>query len=244
MMENLFMKKLLPFIIIMISLVAHAQRVGIGTTTPNAKLEIVGEGNNSLTNNLLLKNSVGDTLIRIRNDGRMNLRYNGASVGRTLQLGGNGVNFYIDDATFSGSIFPTDTSVVMWSQIADNNYVILQPSWGKVGIGTYSPKAKLDVNDDFKLGISGTVLQRIIKISILRNITTVAANTSVIETFTVTGALVDGTVYISPDLELPDGLIIAYARVTAANTVEVKFTNVTAASVNPASMNYHITVIN
>ena len=243
-MQNLFMKKLLPFIIIMISLVAHAQRVGIGTTAPNAKLEIVGEGSNSLTNNLLLKNLLGDTLLRIRNDGRMVLGYNGTSVGRTVNLGGNGMNYYKNDTVFSGAIFPTDTSIVMWSQIEDNNYVILQPSWGKVGIGTFSPKAKLDVNDDFKLGVSGTVLQRIIKISILRNITTVAANTSVIESFTVTGALVDGTVYVSPDLELPDGFIIAYARVTAANNVEVKFTNVTAASVNPASMNFHITVIN
>jgi hypothetical protein len=238
------MKNLLLLITIVFAMSTNAQRVGIGTITPNAKLEIVGEGNTSLTNNLLLKNLAGDTLLRIRNDGRTNLGYNGASAGRTLQVGGNGINVYKDDATFSGAIFPTDTSIVMWSQINDNNYVILQPSWGKVGIGTFFPKAKLDVDDDFKLGVAGTVLHSIIKVSIARNISTIAAGVSDIESFTVTGAAVDGTVYVSPDLELPDGFIIAYARVTATNTIEVKFTNITAASINPASMSFHITVIN
>ena len=82
-----------------------SQNVGIGTTTPNAKLEIVGEGNNSSTNALLLKNSLNDTLLRIRNDGRIGMNFNGPSFGRTLNLGGNGQNFFRTDEIFSGAVF-------------------------------------------------------------------------------------------------------------------------------------------
>jgi hypothetical protein len=61
---------------------------------------------------------------------------------------------------------------------------------------------------------------------------------------TVTGAVVGGTVTISPRADLEDGLIIAYARVTAANTVRVRFVNaIYDAPLNPAAVNIDITVI-
>jgi hypothetical protein len=94
------------------------------------------------------------------------------------------------------------------------------------------------------LGASGTVITGVIKRSVLKNINTIPANTVVTETFAVAGADTTATVHISPDLVLPDGIIICYARVSAADTVEVKFINCTAASINPASMRFHITVIN
>jgi len=238
------MKRLLLLIAVIFSVASQAQRVGIGTTQPNAKLEIIGEGSNSLTNNLILKSLAGDTLLRLRNDGRVLLNYNGTSVGRTLNLGGNGMNFYRVDNIFGGSIFPTDTSLVIWSEIGDNNYINIQPQWGRVGIGTHSPQAKLDVNDDFKLGDSGTVLKHIIRQSTSRNLPSMLAGTSSIQTFTVVGANLVGTVYVSPSLELPDGLVIAYARVAAHHTVEVKFINVSLVTINAATTIFYITVIN
>jgi hypothetical protein len=54
---------------------------------------------------------------------------------------------------------------------------------------------------------------------------------------------VGSTVYVSPESAFTAGLIIAYARVSPAGTVEVHFTNVTNSSINPGSMNYYITVI-
>jgi hypothetical protein len=48
---------------------------------------------------------------------------------------------------------------------------------------------------------------------------------------------------VSPASALDDGLMIAYARVSAANTVEVKFINTTGSAIDPAAMDYYITVI-
>jgi len=218
--------------------------VGIGTTSPNAKLEIVGEASNSTTNVFMLKNLLNDTLFRVRNDGRIGIGFNGPTFGRTLNLGGMGINLYVTDTGFGGALFPTDTSLVIWSNSNANNYLILQPSWGNVGIGTYSPDAKLHVKGNFQLGEDGSILNHIIKASIPKNLPSIVAGASIIESFTVTGALIDASVMISPDIALTDGLVIAYARVSAANTVEVKFINNSAATINLASTTFHITVVN
>jgi len=237
------MKLILLFIVVHISLINNAQRVGIGTTSPNARLEIVGEGSNSSTNALLLKNSANDTLLRVRNDGRMYIGYSGVNSGRTLNVGGNGQNFFRTDQIFSGSIFPTDTSLIIWSEAGDFNYVILQPSWGRVGIGTYGPDAMLDVHGEFKLGETGSILTKIFKVSISENLPSIAAGASFTKSFIVLGAEPNSSVMISPDIALPDGLIIAYARVSISDFVEAKFVNHSAATINPASTTFHITMI-
>jgi hypothetical protein len=127
--------------------------VGIGVTTAIARLEVKGAGSSSATNAFILKNSLGDTLLRMRNDGRMGIGYNGSTYGRILNVGGTGINFYTaNEAAFGGAIFPTDTSIVIWSNSSANNFVILQPSWGNTGIGTYTPNAKLHLNGSMLIG--------------------------------------------------------------------------------------------
>ena len=239
------MKKivLLPFSLFIAMQITFCQNVGIGTTTPTAKLEIKGDGSTNATNALMIKNSSGDTLLRMRNNGNIQFNFNGPVAGRTLNIGGNGINFYRNDTTFSGSIWPTDTSLVIWSQQSDNDYVILQPAWGKVGIGTYGPRATFEVKGDMILGDGGTAINKVLKATVTKDIGSVAAGVSNTQTFTVTNAKVGSTVYISPESALPNGLLIAYARVSTANTIEVKFFNVTAAAINPASMDFFITVI-
>jgi len=60
---------------------------------------------------------------------------------------------------------------------------------------------------------------------------------------TVTGAQVGGTVQVSPRAELETGIIIGYARVTAADTVSVRFVNTTNGPIDPAAVNVDVTVI-
>jgi hypothetical protein len=228
-------------VLFLTSVDALSQNVGIGTPSPIARLDVTGAGSTSSTNALVLKNSNGDTLLRMRNDGRMSIGYNGSVLGRPVQISGIGVNFYRTDEIFGGAIFPTDTSLVIWSEL--DNHVILQPTWGNVGIGTYAPKATLDVNGTVILGASGSVITQVLKVTVAKNLASVPASSATIETFTITGANIGSAVSISPNNVLPDGLLIAYARVSAANTVEVKFMNVTGVAINPATMNFYIAIV-
>lgn len=124
-----------------------AQNVGIGTTTLVAKLDVKGAGTTLSTNTLALRNSNGDTLLRMRDDGRMGIGYNGTSYGRQVNIGGNGINlFTANEIALGGAIFPTDTSLILWSNSNANNYLVFQPSWGNTGVGTYTPNAKFHVN--------------------------------------------------------------------------------------------------
>jgi len=58
------------------------------------------------------------------------------------------------------------------------------------------------------------------------------------------GSIQGKTVFVSPAVELPDGLVIAYARVSAPGVVEVKFTNTTVQEVVAGEMEYIVTVFN
>ena len=91
--------------------------------------------------------------MRVRDDGRMGIGYNGPSYGRTINIGGTGMNFYTaNEVAFGGAIFPTDTSLILWSNSNANNYLVLQPSWGNTGVGTYTPNAKFHVNGTQLIG--------------------------------------------------------------------------------------------
>jgi hypothetical protein len=118
-----------------------------GPGVPLGRLDVIGAGTTSSTNTFILRNSVLDTILRVRDDGRMGIGYNGTSYGRTLNMGGTGINFYTaNEVAFGGAIFPTDTSLVIWSNSGANNYLVLQPSWGNTGVGTYTPNAKFHIN--------------------------------------------------------------------------------------------------
>ena len=120
---------------------------------------------------------------------------------------------------------------------------MLLDSTGNLGLGTITPTATLEVVDTTILGANGTSLNEVIKQTVNKDVASDAANASLTELFAVTNAQVNSTVYISPASSLSDGLIIAYARVSAAGLVEVKFTNTTAGIINPPAMNFFITVI-
>lgn len=118
-------------------------------------------------------------------------------------------------------------------------------SSGNVGIGgIFSPSRKLDVNGSARIGANGTTITNIIKpLPMSGTIPVAGAGLSVKTFFTVANAKLASSVMISPSSELPDGLIIAYARVSVDGTVEVKFTNITATPTSAISQNFYITII-
>jgi hypothetical protein len=83
---------------------------------------------------------------------------------------------------------------------------------------------------------------------ILRNtqsidIPNIAANGNVSVSVNVPGATVGSVVYVSPSAALPASIVLAWARVSAANTVQISVNNVSAVAVNPAAQNFSIRVI-
>lgn len=75
------------------------------------------------------------------------------------------------------------------------------------------------------------------------DIPNIAANGNVVMNVTVPGATIGSVVYVSPSAALPATVVIAWARVSAADNVQISFNNVSAPAVNPAAQNFFIRVI-
>ena len=71
----------------------------------------------------------------------------------------------------------------------------------------------------------------------------IPVNSGTTASFAFSGATVGSVVVVSPSSALPNGIIIAWARVSAANTIEIRFENNSGAAVNPPSIGYNIRVI-
>ncbi len=68
-------------------------------------------------------------------------------------------------------------------------------------------------------------------------------NSGTTVSFAFNGASPGNVVVESPDSALPNGIIIAWARVSAANTIQIRFENNSSSAVNPPSIGYSIRVI-
>ena len=71
------------------------------------------------------------------------------------------------------------------------------------------------------------------------NPASVAATTVADQTFTVEGLTTDMAVFVSPPA-LDAGLLISYARVSAVDTLQIRFHNTTGGAIDPASGTYYI----
>lgn len=116
---------------------------------------------------------------------------------------------------------------------------------GNVGVMTNSPSAAFDVDSTFKLGNNGTVHSYIISDTVSIDLPSINAADSHQEFVTVSGAQQGSTVIVTPANNLGDDIVIAYARVTASDTVAIKFVNVRDASntADYSAIDFYITVI-
>lgn len=122
--------------------------------------------------------------------------------------------------------------------------MVIQYITGNVGIGAATPSARLDVGADFKLGAAGSVNNAVLKTTQNIDIGTIAANGELDVTVTVANAVTgNSAVFLSPNADINSGLIIAWARVSAPNTVKIRFRNATGAPIDPAPANYVISVL-
>ena len=63
-----------------------------------------------------------------------------------------------------------------------------------------------------------------------------------VRTMTVNKAKVGSSVIVSPASDLPAGVLIAFTKVSAANTVAVTFYNATGSALDSASMDFYVTI--
>ena len=128
--------------------------IGTGSSVPVARLDVISSSNSSATTNFMLRNSTGDTLLRMRDNGYMSIGYNGTVYGRPFTIQGTGMNYYNDPTTFGGAIFPDiNHNLILWSDnTGSGQNIVLQPSWGQVTVGTYTPAT------GYKISIKGKLI--------------------------------------------------------------------------------------
>jgi len=103
------------------------------------------------------------------------------------------------------------------------------------------PEARLDVNGTVKIGFEGTPLQAVGYAAVIADLPPIPSGVSYVQSFSFTAG---GTaVSVSPELELPDGLIIAYSR-RLGSQVQTKFINVSAGLIDVPAMTYYIMAVN
>lgn len=122
----------------------------------------------------------------------------------------------------------------------------LNPAGGNVGIGTGNPQDALHVATGairFPDNTRQTTAVRVVRTALTLDFGSFGTGTAVAN-MTVSGAELGGSVSISPNQDLPNGLVLAWARVSAAGVVRFGLRNVTTGAIDPPPITYYTTVIN
>jgi hypothetical protein len=153
-----------------------------------------------------------------------------------------GLNRFGDSVliTNTGSILPravVDINATS-SMIVPTGTTAQRPATGVTGMVRYNSD-----NGGTLETYNGTAWNGTIRNTQNINVPSIPANGNVSVTVTVPGATLGSVVYVSPSAALPAAVVIAWARVSALNTVEIRFNNVSAPAANPPAQDYYIRVI-
>jgi hypothetical protein len=133
---------------------------------------------------------------------------------------------FVDINNTSSMIIPTGT-------------IVQRPVSGVIGMTRFNTD-----NGGYPETYNGAQWVGTIRSTLLIDIPLISPGTSFTTTLTVNGATTGSSVSISPTNALAAGLVIAYARVSAANSVEVRFYLLPGfTAVDPAAENYYIRVM-
>ncbi|MGH2643418.1 MAG: hypothetical protein ACRDE2_05685 [Chitinophagaceae bacterium] len=112
----------------------------------------------------------------------------------------------------------------------------------RLGIGTNTPYANLDVKGTFKLGEKGSVLNNIIRDSLVTSsLLSLDSGYGHLYSFPYANVKAGANVMVSPQNVLPDGCIIAYGYSTAGN-IYIRIESIKDISI-PANFKFYVTVI-
>lgn len=110
-----------------------------------------------------------------------------------------------------------------------------------MGVSTFS--GPIVSTAGFKAGASSQALTYIASGSVAVDPASIAALTSAETQVTITGAAVGDIVVMNIPASLETGLIYSGVRVSAANTVQIRISNMTAAGVDGISRSWGYTII-
>jgi len=208
---------------------SQAGWVGLGIAVPRSRLDVTASFANKNVITIQNTNNTGFSSVdMLDNTGALKSTFGYANPGTGgVFAGRNYFNNYGSDFILTAN--------------SSNFDFFMQGSSGNVGINTSTPSAKLDVEGNFQLGVSGSVLTNVIKTSVTVNPGSVSTTATTTATATVTGAALNGTVIVNPRSTLSSGLAIAYCFVSAANTITIGFISNTA--VDPPLMTFDVTII-
>lgn len=204
--------------------------IGIGTTDPNYGLDI--RSTVGMMNRVYLTGttaSAGSPTLSFNGDTNMGIFRPAADTLAVSTSGTEAMRVFSDGNVSIGSTTNSAKLRVQGQVMITGG----TPGAGKVltsdanGLATWNTPA------------AGGILQATVN----KDLPNIANNACSAATFTVTGAATGKTAWLSPASALNDRLFITYTRVSAANTVEAKFCNVSGAAINMAAMDFYVSVM-
>lgn len=149
---------------------------------------------------------------------------------------------YYDTSTNGASVFGNIAKWMASSRMMlPSDALLIVDSTNSTVLATWQPTGRLDLTSGVKVG-TGAAITNIQTYTPTLTPASVAAGVVVEQTFTVTGLLTTDTVYVNPPATA-NNVGIAGVRVSAADTLAIRFVNPTAGALTPTSGTYTVKAI-